>query len=81
MEKQDYDGAIYHKACFKCNNCNSTITPTSVAKISGVVYCKPCYIKKFRSSGGTYQSFSPQTLTALKEQGDADAAIATTGGK
>jgi len=50
-ESQAYDEFTFHKACFKCLHCNSSLTVASVAKIDGRIYCKPCFTKMFKTKG------------------------------
>jgi LIM domain len=56
MEQVDYDGGVFHKACFKCLECRSSLQPSAVAKISGDIYCKNCFVRLF-SEKGSYQVF------------------------
>ena len=62
MEQVIYDGVYYHKSgCFKCKQCNCTLGLSSVAKIAGDLYCKPCFKKIFKEKGN-YASFGAHTL-------------------
>ncbi|CAF0726861.1 unnamed protein product [Adineta ricciae] len=38
--------STWHKACFKCKTCNSTLTLASYKDFSQDVYCKNCYQDK-----------------------------------
>lgn len=60
-ERTDYDGATFHIECFKCLKCKSRLTPRDVAKISGDIYCKPCFKKVFQEKG-RYDSFGDKTV-------------------
>ncbi|KAL3321118.1 LIM domain and actin-binding protein 1 [Cichlidogyrus casuarinus] len=42
---------VYHKSCFRCNECNRTLSATNFAKLEGIILCKPHYIEKFRRRG------------------------------
>lgn len=61
MELQDYDNIAYHKTCFKCLKCAKNMSVGSVAKISGDLYCKPCFKAIFKEKG-SYASFGEKTL-------------------
>mmetsp|Transcript_4867 Transcript_4867/g.7223 ORF Transcript_4867/g.7223 Transcript_4867/m.7223 type:complete len:397 (+) Transcript_4867:114-1304(+) len=51
MEMQKWDEKFYHKNCFRCLECNKTLVPKSVAMMSGDLYCKGCFKKKFKARG------------------------------
>jgi hypothetical protein len=42
-ERLSVEGKIFHKPCFKCAECKSTLRAGSYAAIEGVYYCKPHY--------------------------------------
>mmetsp|Transcript_34919 Transcript_34919/g.56197 ORF Transcript_34919/g.56197 Transcript_34919/m.56197 type:complete len:115 (+) Transcript_34919:76-420(+) len=51
MEMLKYDGYVYHKNCFQCLECRSVLRPSAVAMMSGDLYCKVCFKKKFKARG------------------------------
>eukprot|EP00470_Lotharella_oceanica_P017113 CAMPEP_0170186168 /NCGR_PEP_ID=MMETSP0040_2-20121228/38439_1 /TAXON_ID=641309 /ORGANISM="Lotharella oceanica, Strain CCMP622" /LENGTH=100 /DNA_ID=CAMNT_0010432813 /DNA_START=35 /DNA_END=337 /DNA_ORIENTATION=+ len=51
MEMMKYDNQVYHKNCFKCLDCKRTLQPSSVAMMSGDLYCKECFKKRFKARG------------------------------
>uniref|UniRef100_A0A7S0CXD8 LIM zinc-binding domain-containing protein n=1 Tax=Amorphochlora amoebiformis TaxID=1561963 RepID=A0A7S0CXD8_9EUKA len=51
MELMKYDDQIYHKTCFRCLECKKVLLPKSVAMMSGDLYCKDCFKKKFKARG------------------------------
>ncbi|GAB5357650.1 hypothetical protein AAMO2058_000392300 [Amorphochlora amoebiformis] len=51
MELIKWDEKSYHKSCFRCLNCKKALQPKSVAMMSGDLYCKGCFKKKFRERG------------------------------
>jgi len=51
QEKIVYDTVTYHKSCFKCQDCNSVIGASSVAKMEGLIFCRVCFKKAFRTKG------------------------------
>jgi len=62
MELVTYDKMNYHKACFKCLNCNTRINSmTSVAMIKSDLYCKNCFVRLFKIKG-KYDIFGDKTL-------------------
>jgi len=72
MELLQYDKGTYHRNCFKCQMCASTITNLkSVAMISGDLYCKNCFMKVFKEKG-KYSSFNdrPHTGSTVTKPGD-----------
>lgn len=46
------DGAIYHKTCFKCSQCNGVLAISTYSSVDGVLYCKPHFEQLFKSTGG-----------------------------
>jgi len=56
-ESTKYDGATYHNACFKCWTCQTSLTLHGIAQMNSEVYCKDCFTKTFKESGGTYKVF------------------------
>jgi len=55
-ESVKYDGILYHKACFKCLNCKSSLSISAVAQFQGDIYCKNCFVRMFKTRG-TYNIF------------------------
>ncbi len=43
----------FHKTCFKCKECNTTLSAAQVAMINGVPYCRP-HFKQLFAAKGTY---------------------------
>lgn len=56
-EQTDYDGKIYHTACFRCLSCNRVITAHQVAQLNGDIYDKTCFKKIFLREG-KYTTFT-----------------------
>lgn len=44
-------GIKYHKTCMKCTDCNKSVDSTTMADKDKVLYCKPCYGRKFGPKG------------------------------
>lgn len=51
QESQTYDQKVFHKSCFKCLNCKSSVTITGVAMFQGDLYCKVCFVRMFKTKG------------------------------
>ncbi|RUS82684.1 hypothetical protein EGW08_009521 [Elysia chlorotica] len=50
-ERVTGDGKVFHKACFKCHNCNKNLDSTTMTEHDGQVYCKSCYSRNFGPKG------------------------------
>lgn len=44
-------GKVYHKACFRCSNCNKSLDSTTLTQHEDNIYCKACYSRKFGPKG------------------------------
>jgi cysteine/glycine-rich protein len=55
-ESLEYDKQLFHKTCFKCLNCKSSVSLGAVAMIKGDLYCKNCFVRMFQERG-SYQVF------------------------
>lgn len=73
-EKIEYDGMTWHESCFKCTSCKCRIQLTSVAMIKGVLYCKPCFKKKFQERG-KYDDFGDENKPQPKKKKGDGAAL------
>jgi len=56
-EATTYDETKYHTTCFKCLICNGQLTPSSIAQLNGKLYCKNCFERMFKETGGSYDKF------------------------
>jgi len=45
------DDKCYHKACFRCKQCNSTLNAGNFSALDGTIYCKPHFKQLFREKG------------------------------
>lgn len=60
MESVQYDKKVYHKSCFKCKECQRTLTLSGIAQFSGFLYCKNCFKRIFKTRG-KYDDFGEHT--------------------
>ena len=51
MDKIVADQVSYHKACFRCAECNNVLKLGNYAALSGKTYCKPHFVKLFKLKG------------------------------
>jgi hypothetical protein len=47
----------FHKACFRCKECNNVLTLTNFAAMEGVYYCKPHFKQLFKEKGNYDEGF------------------------
>eukprot|EP00039_Didymoeca_costata_P013180 m.196347 g.196347 ORF g.196347 m.196347 type:complete len:450 (+) comp15698_c1_seq5:412-1761(+) len=57
MEKGEADGMVFHKACFKCAQCNKVVKIGSYASLDGKIYCKPHFKQLFKLKGNYNEGF------------------------
>lgn len=57
MEETRVDGEYYHKWCFKCKECNKTLSSGGYAKVHGMIYCKPHFSQLFKEKGNYDEAF------------------------
>lgn len=57
VDQMIVDGVIYHKACFRCNHCKSSLKLGNYASLEGVLYCKPHFEQLFKQTGSYERSF------------------------
>mmetsp|Transcript_5906 Transcript_5906/g.7717 ORF Transcript_5906/g.7717 Transcript_5906/m.7717 type:complete len:98 (+) Transcript_5906:328-621(+) len=44
-------GEVYHKACFKCQDCNRTINAGQNFDRDNTPYCRTCYVRNYGPTG------------------------------
>jgi cysteine/glycine-rich protein len=73
VDKMEYEGDVFHKACFKCLTCDQRVALERVAMSGGNLYCKSCFSKDFIGSGGQYSASEGKSAVQrqLAEDGDA----------
>eukprot|EP00727_Mastigamoeba_balamuthi_P012789 m51a1_g8132 putative regulator of chromosome rcc1 (748) ;mRNA; r:216084-220384 len=57
QERMVVDGVVYHKTCLKCEICKKTLGTGNYTALSGHYYCKPCYIRLFKTKGNYDEGF------------------------
>ncbi|KAI8554613.1 hypothetical protein RHMOL_Rhmol05G0111600 [Rhododendron molle] len=62
------DNRIYHKACFRCHHCSSTLKLGNFNSFEGVLYCRPHFDQLFKRTGSLDKSFegTPKILKPEK---------------
>ncbi|KAF6138974.1 hypothetical protein GIB67_010700 [Kingdonia uniflora] len=69
------DNRIFHKACFRCYHCKSTLKLSNYNSFEGVLYCRPHFDQIFKRTGSLDKSFDG-TPKIVKPEKSADAEIA-----
>ncbi|GFO03778.1 LIM domain containing 2 [Plakobranchus ocellatus] len=57
MERLEMNKTVYHKACFKCSQCKSVLTPKTFAINNGVIFCTNHYKQLFATKGNYDEGF------------------------
>ncbi|XP_006649807.1 LIM domain-containing protein WLIM2a [Oryza brachyantha] len=57
MDQLSTDGVVFHRSCFKCQHCKSTLSLGNYSSIEGVPYCKPHFEQLFKETGSYNKSF------------------------
>lgn len=57
MECLTADKQSFHKFCFRCRHCNSTLSLGNYASLHGHIYCKPHFKQLFKSKGNYDEGF------------------------
>ncbi|KAG5548254.1 hypothetical protein RHGRI_013827 [Rhododendron griersonianum] len=70
------DNRIYHKACFRCHHCSSTLKLGNFNSFEGVLYCRPHFDQLFKRTGSLDKSFegTPKILKPEKPVDNENAA-------
>ncbi|KAB1224754.1 Pollen-specific protein SF3 [Morella rubra] len=69
VDKLAADNRVYHKACFRCHHCRSTLKLSNYCSFEGVLYCRPHYDQLFKRTGSLDKSFegTPKVLKPEKQ--------------
>jgi hypothetical protein len=57
MEKIEVDGKCFHKKCFRCKECNKTLSAGTYASLQGQIFCKPHFKQLFKLKGNYDEGF------------------------
>ncbi|KAK6632578.1 hypothetical protein RUM43_013346 [Polyplax serrata] len=57
LEKVETSGKIFHKACFRCMQCNCLLRMETFTLNCGNLYCMPHFKQKFISKGNYDEGF------------------------
>ncbi|XP_045688963.1 xin actin-binding repeat-containing protein 2 isoform X2 [Phyllostomus hastatus] len=57
MECLTADKQSFHKSCFRCHHCSSTLSLGNYASLHGHIYCKPHFKQLFKSKGNYDEGF------------------------
>ncbi|XP_062512894.1 LIM domain and actin-binding protein 1-like isoform X2 [Corticium candelabrum] len=60
MEKLEVDKQLFHKHCFKCQECKKTLSAGTYASLEGQIFCKPHFKQLFRLKGNYDEGFGRQ---------------------
>ncbi|XP_068576400.1 LIM domain and actin-binding protein 1-like isoform X2 [Cebidichthys violaceus] len=61
---------VYHKGCFRCVHCSTTLSLGSFASLHGNVYCKPHFSQLFKAKGNYDEGFGHRPHKELWEPRD-----------
>ncbi|CAH2058678.1 unnamed protein product [Thlaspi arvense] len=64
MELLSADGVPFHKSCFKCSHCKSTLQLSNYSSMEGVLYCKPHFEQLFKETGSFNKNFQSRMYTS-----------------
>ena len=59
-EKLEADGKVYHKTCFKCDQCKKTLKTGNYASLQGKIFCKPHFKQLFKLKGNYDEGFGAE---------------------
>ncbi|KAL4566579.1 hypothetical protein LXL04_030697 [Taraxacum kok-saghyz] len=64
VDELTVDNKVYHRACFRCHHCKSTLKLSNYSSFEGVLYCQPHFDQLFKLTGSLDKSFegTPKTV-------------------
>ncbi|KAJ2021690.1 hypothetical protein IWW57_004823, partial [Coemansia sp. S610] len=75
-EKVVGPGGPWHRACFKCKQCNSALSSTTLTEHDGEAFCRNCYTKLFSprgyNIGGSTESILQRNTTFVRSRAIAE---------
>ncbi|MCO5577631.1 hypothetical protein L7F22_031462 [Adiantum nelumboides] len=57
VDQLSADGAVFHKACFRCHHCKGTLKLSNYSSYDGTLYCKAHFDQLFKRTGSLDKSF------------------------
>lgn len=66
VDQLSADGALFHKACFRCHHCKGTLKLSNYSSLDGTLYCKPHFDQLFKRTGSLEKSFDSGVPRAPK---------------
>ena len=63
-ERTSVDGRMFHKACFRCSDCRTTLKPGNFTALDGQFFCKPHYKQRFLQKGNYSEGFGKEKHSA-----------------
>ncbi|RLN17368.1 LIM domain-containing protein WLIM2b-like [Panicum miliaceum] len=66
MDQLSTDGVVFHRSCFKCQHCKSTLSLSNYSSFEGVPYCKAHFEQLFKETGSYNKSFQSQSQSPAK---------------
>ncbi|XP_069011930.1 LIM domain and actin-binding protein 1-like [Embiotoca jacksoni] len=58
---------VYHKSCFRCSHCSTTLSLGNYASLHGTIYCKPHFSQLFKAKGNYDEGFGHRPHKELWE--------------
>ncbi|KAL8154207.1 hypothetical protein V2J09_011967 [Rumex salicifolius] len=81
VDQLSTDGKVYHKSCFRCHHCKSTLKLSNYSSFEGVLYCKPHFDQLFKMTGSLDKSFegAPRVSRAERsiDQGQSNSRVSS----
>ncbi|KAL5216976.1 hypothetical protein ABZP36_017660 [Zizania latifolia] len=67
MDQLSTDGVVFHRSCFKCHHCKSTLSLSNYSSFEGVPYCKTHFEQLFKETGSYNKSFQSPAKPAIQK--------------
>ena len=67
QEKVVAGGRAFHKACFRCADCNRVLKPSDFCNVNDKFYCEPCYKKLVSAAGGAGKEYAAAPAAGTPE--------------
>ncbi|KAI3820778.1 hypothetical protein L1987_08326 [Smallanthus sonchifolius] len=78
VDELTVDNKVYHRACFRCHHCKSTLKLSNYSSFEGVLYCQPHFDQLFKMTGSLDKSFEGAPKTARSsDQGQSNSKVSS----